>query len=236
MVLNFFGRGSGYADEHTSAYFTTDINEMVIIDCPTSTFEKLKKMDLSSYEDIYVLVTHTHGDHIGSLGRLVEYAYSTLKKRIFIVAPSKEVSEDLARLMQIQRKEQSWYHLLVADDLWECDWYITVYLTEHSPQLVGKCYGYHLLVGDIDVVYTGDTSTLEPFSHITDLLDEGNMEFYVDVSVHYDHIHLKLEDALEQLVALTNRGVKVYLMHLDDIEAAEEIIKDIPNIEVVPVV
>lgn len=30
MVLNFFGRGSGFADEHTSAYFSTENKEMVI--------------------------------------------------------------------------------------------------------------------------------------------------------------------------------------------------------------
>jgi len=235
MVLNFFGRGSGFADEHTSAYFTTESNEMVIIDCPASTFLKLKKMDLSSYENFYVLVTHTHGDHIGCLGLFVQYAYFTLKKRVFVVSPSQEVSEDIATLLRIEGNDPLWCHLLVADDLWECDWYAGIYLTEHSPQLAGKCYGYHLLVGDTVVVYTGDTSTLLPFLPTADLLDEGKMEYYVDVSVHYGQIHLKLEEALDQLKALTDKGVKVYLMHLDDVEAAEEIIKDIPNIQVVKV-
>ena len=44
MKLKFFGRGSGFADEHTSAYFTTENKEMVILDCPAVTFFKLKKL------------------------------------------------------------------------------------------------------------------------------------------------------------------------------------------------
>lgn len=46
-------------------------------------------------------------------------------------------------------------------------------------------------------------------------------------------IHLKLEDALEDFIGLNQRGVKVYLMHLDDAIAAEKIVAGYPDIEVV---
>ena len=46
-------------------------------------------------------------------------------------------------------------------------------------------------------------------------------------------IHLKLEDALDDFIALNNKGVKVYLMHLDDVTAAEKIVADYPDINVV---
>lgn len=233
MVLKFFGRGSGFADEHTSAYFTTENNEMVIIDCPASTFFKLKKMDLTSYEKIYVLITHTHGDHIGSLGLFVQYAYFTLKKLVVVVAPSEKVAKDIETVLRIEGNDSSWCEIVTGDNLWSETWYYGSILTKHSPQLEEKCYGYNLFVSDKEVIYTGDTSTLVPF--LDDFRCPGIGELYVDVSVHYGQIHLKLEDALEPLKSLTESGVKVYLMHLDDVEAAEEIIKDIPNIEVVKV-
>ena len=43
MKLKFLGRDSGFGDEHNSAFFTTKDNDLVIIDCPVSTFEKLKE-------------------------------------------------------------------------------------------------------------------------------------------------------------------------------------------------
>ena len=52
MYLQFLGRGSGFADDHTSAYFAidnsvTDKKDLFLLDCPSSTFVKVKNFDLS---------------------------------------------------------------------------------------------------------------------------------------------------------------------------------------------
>lgn len=229
MALKFLGRGSGFADEHTSAYFSTVSKEMVIIDCPVSTFQKVKHIDLSDYESFYVLVTHTHGDHVGGLGLFVQYAFFTLKKPVTIVAPSTAVADDISTILTIEGNELSWCKLVTVADVKEKEWFGDCVLTKHSPQLEGKCFGYHLLIDDTNVVYTGDTSTLEPF---VSYLNDGSI-LYVDTSVYYGMIHLKLEDALDDFISFTKRGIKVYLMHLDDVSAAEKIVADIPGIEVV---
>jgi len=232
MVLKFFGRGSGFADEHTSAYFTTN-KEMVIIDCPVSTFQKLKHIDLKDYEKFYILITHTHGDHIGGLGLFVQYAYFVLKKPVIVVAPSVDVANDIATVLKIEGNDSSWYKLVTVADVEKNKWFGHCVLTKHTPELENKCFGYHLIIGDTNVVYTGDTSTLEPF---LPFLTEWS-ELYVDTSVYYGRIHLKLEDALDDFIALTHqKAIKVYLMHLDDACAAEKIVADIPNIEVVTLI
>ena len=46
-------------------------------------------------------------------------------------------------------------------------------------------------------------------------------------------IHLKLEDALNDFISLVDKGIKIYLMHLDDVSTAEQIVSDYPNINVV---
>lgn len=229
MALKFFGRGSGFADEHTSAYFTTENKEMVIIDCAVSTFQKLKHINLTDYEKFYILVTHTHGDHVGGLGLFVQYAFFVLKKTVTIVAPSTEVAEDILTILTIEGNEPSWCELVTVAEVEEKEWFGDCVLTKHSPQLENKCYGYHLIVDTKNIVYTGDTSTIVPFQPY---LVEGSM-LYVDTSVYYGMIHLKLEDALDDFLELNRKGVKVYLMHLDDVEAAEKIVADYPDIEVV---
>lgn len=232
MALKFFGRGSGFADEHTSAYFSTGNKEMVIIDCPVSTFQKMKHIELTDIEKFYILVSHTHGDHVGGLGLFVQYAFFALKKPVTIVAPSKAVADDISTILTIEGNELSWCELVTFEDVTDKAWFGNCILTKHSPQLDGKCFGYRLIVDSTNVVYTGDTSTLEPFMQY---LTEGSV-LYVDTSVYYGMIHLKLEDALEDFLTLNKKDVKVYLMHLDDVTAAEKIVADYPGIEVVSTV
>ena len=43
-VLNFFGKGSAFADDNTCAYFVDD-NDMVLIDFSLEAFPKLRKLD-----------------------------------------------------------------------------------------------------------------------------------------------------------------------------------------------
>lgn len=240
MTLNFLGRGSGFADDHTSAYFTAH-NDMIIIDCPASTFFKLKKIDLTGYNDFYVLITHTHGDHIGALGLFAQYIFFTLKKKLTIIAPSYDVSKDISTVLNIEGCEPEWYNLITANEAEQharCGlWFMSCIATEHSPQLAGKCFGYYLHINGKDIIYTGDTSTLHPFRKFMVRTDKPEqMELYVDTSVDYGKIHLKLEESFPELLSYAKRGIKVYLMHIDDIKAAEEIVKDIQNIEVVTLV
>ena len=215
--LSFLGRGSAFTDEHNCAYFTAG-GSLVLLDCPMSAFTKVRKTDLLKYDHIYVLVTHTHGDHVGGIGMLIAYAFFTSGTPVTVVAPSEEVRKDLAYLFgNIEGCSDSWYTLITADKL-DAPWLEEAIPTTHTEELSGKCFGYSLKIDGARVIYTGDTNTLAPFIA---KLSAGDY-LYTEVSVHKTAVHLYSEDIREKVSELTEKGIRVFLMHMDDEEKIEK--------------
>ena len=222
-LLLFLGRGSAFAEEHNSAFFVED-NELILIDCPATSYQKVKKMNWEHYDNIYILVTHTHGDHSGGVGTMLQYVWfaSYMKKKVTIVAPSEEVKEDLLLLlMRIEGCEQVWFNIITADEL-DRKWFIAAVPTTHVKPLEGKCFGYHLNIHGNNVVYTGDTATLEPFKP---LLKNGSF-LYTEAAFCKSEVHLYLKDMLPEFIRLTDGGVHVYIMHLDVEDEIKRMISD----------
>ena len=87
MKLNFTGRGAMlYPQEgNTAAYFESD-NAFFLIDCGEDVAAKLIADEkLNRDKEYYLMVTHTHSDHIGSLGTLQQYLYWCCGKKLNIV-------------------------------------------------------------------------------------------------------------------------------------------------------
>ena len=92
MELIFLGRGAAFnpKEGNTSAYFIEG-RELFLIDCGESVFSKLMELDLLNEIDrVNLLITHTHSDHIGSLGSLVMYSFYVLQKPLNIILPNQE--------------------------------------------------------------------------------------------------------------------------------------------------
>ena len=210
-MLTFLGRGSAFTDEQNSSFFVEN-GDLVLIDCPMSSFEKLNDMNMTLFNHVYVLVTHTHGDHISGIGMLIDLLQFSVKTPITVVAPSKEVENDLRYLLSnLEGCADSWYTLTNADEL-EKEWFVCSIPTTHTEQLQGKCFGYCLTVEGKRVVYTGDTNTIEPFEKY---IEDGSYA-YIEMSAYRSPVHLYCIDMLDKIREYTSRGVHVYLMHMDD--------------------
>ena len=214
-MLAFAGRGSAFTDEHNAAFFIEN-KTLILLDCPMSAFQKYKLLNYEFINQIVILVTHTHGDHISGIGTMIHYAQFVLEIPVIVAAPSETVRRDLNILLhRLEGCNKKAYMLITAKELEE-SWLVDVIPTQHANQLSDKCFGYCLKIQDKNIVYTGDTRTLKPF---LPYLKKGDV-LYTEISYYQkpddeNAVHLSLEEIKPVLLELIQNGIKVYLMHLD---------------------
>ena len=93
--LGFLGIGSAFNTElgNTSAFLKKN-NSLLLIDCGGTVFHRLQELSLlEELENLYIVITHTHPDHVGSLGEVIFYSYYILKHKPNIFFPNKELIE-----------------------------------------------------------------------------------------------------------------------------------------------
>jgi ribonuclease BN (tRNA processing enzyme) len=113
MELTFLGRGAGFfpAEGSTSSYFL-DNGELFLIDPGESIFKTIldKKVLDPVTGGLNILITHTHSDHIGSLGSLVLYASVTKKFRTNIITDENMAfSQDINTVLRIYGIQERMY-------------------------------------------------------------------------------------------------------------------------------
>lgn len=220
MKLNFLGNGSGFSSTHTGAYFIYD-NDLIIIDCSMLNLHKILALNPTKFNNIYLLITHMHDDHVSGMGLFAQYLYYIYNKNTFtIISPSYELKHIIEKEFKIKGISENLYKLeTVGDNYYE--WLVDSILTSHVPELEGQCYGYDLIVDGVNVVYSGDTNTLDPYLNY---LISGS-EFYVDVSANYGNVHLKYDDVAKKLNELVYNNIDIYIMHIDNEKDIREKIK-----------
>lgn len=90
-------------------------------------------------------------------------------------------------------------------------------------QLEGRCFDWAFDIDGKRMVFTGDTSSLEPFMpYLTD-----GACLYTEASAYNSPVHLHIDKLKALMPELRDRNVRVFIMHLDDEETlrttAEEI-------------
>ena len=202
-TLTFLGNDSGFGEHNNSAYIE-DNNKLIIIDCGFTVFEQLKnKFDFNKYSNIEIIITHLHNDHAGSLSQIILYLWFIYNKKVTIYSKCERIRDYL----EITGTPKESYEIKNESEN------ITFIKTKHVQYL--DAYGFKLKVKDKNIIYTGDTNTLNPF--LPHIENEKIDELYVDVS-RFGGAHLKIDDIVEKLAKIKKSGTLVDLMHLDDNE------------------
>jgi ribonuclease BN (tRNA processing enzyme) len=220
-MLGFLGIGSAFNTElgNNCAYFVRE-RRLYLIDCGSTTFARLlAKGLLEGIEQIRVIVTHTHADHIGSLGDLVFYSYFNhppiIRKKIAIIAPGNLQMPELLKLMGVG---QEYYDYIELSGPGEVDDISIDYLqVPHVPSL--PCYAYVLKLDGRVIYYSGDSVELP--GSIQERFLNGEIDLLYQDTSSVDHpLHLSLQQ-LTELIPEYRRSA-VFCMHLDHRFVPEE--------------
>lgn len=207
IELHFLGRGAAFYPRfgNTNAYFTLG-RDLFFLDFGESAFEKaVCKLDLGAYEHIYVLLTHLHADHAGSLASLCSYTHCVLKREICIVHPQSSVAE----LLRLQGIAPQFYHYAPALPP-GCPLQAEAVEVRHAADM--RCYGWLLSADGETIYFSGDSSDISS-RVLKGLRDGGISRVYHDTAMHVSESHCHIS-ALEEKIPLEERG-RVWCMHLD---------------------
>jgi len=224
MELLFLGRGSAFNsyEGNTSAYFI-DKNELFLIDCGESIFERImEKQLLDNINCINIMITHTHSDHIGSIGSLIMYCYYVINKKVNIII-SKDClyKNDLIDLIRIFGCTKEMYRVIDEtqfDNKYKLFNNIRFLKTEHVSQI--PSYGILFDTENGLIYYSGDTKELNNISNIissTKTIDK----IYIDTTSTNitNNVHVYIGD-LNNLIPDYLKN-KIYCMHVNDKKCME---------------
>lgn len=218
MRLNFLGNGSAFYPLYgnTCAYFVNE-KELYLIDCGETAFSVLcRQVDLDKIEKVYVIITHLHADHVGSLGTLISYFYCLHGIRIRVIHPEKSIT----RLLELEGIGGDDYVYLDRLPENSADLKAEPIEVRHVTNM--KCFGYLLQKGDTCIYYSGDSAELP--ETVRESFLAGKIEaIYQDTSTHdSSHSNHCYYGKLEKAIPAEKRG-QVFCMHLDS--PCEEILR-----------
>lgn len=216
MNLNFIGIGGAFNTElGSNSSYIKENDKILFIDFGLDTFEKVVKHKLlEGIKEVYVLITHLHGDHVGGLPTFIQYCYFGFNIVVKIINNSEAFTNNLVSLLNITAVQSNNYELIDVAKI-PFSFEIKLRLTKHHPLL--ECYSIIFTTNNENILYTSDSNDIEYLKQ--KINDPAFTKIYTEVgetpSVHTDYKELKNLDK-----------TKLILMHIENMKLYEEVLKN----------
>lgn len=156
ITLHFLGLGGAFLPElgNTAACFQKG-QTLYLLDCGSTVFGELIRRDLlGRAQQIVVLLSHTHADHVGSLGTLISWCHHIKQIPVKVVHPSASV-QALLRLNGILDDR----YQMIAAPLYEDENIRAQFLPVPHTKAI-PAFGMLLNDAQETIYYSGDAGAL----------------------------------------------------------------------------
>lgn len=215
-MLTFLGSGSAFNTQlgNTSAFIKKK-DSLVLIDSGGTVFHRLQELQLlENLKKLYIIITHTHPDHVGSLGDIILYSYYTLGIKPTVFFQKKELIEKFLSCIGVSSNmyllDNSNVISIMDEDFGKVSIeFVPVLHVDTIP-----AYGFVMRQREGVFYYSGDANHID--DEILKRLSQGEFDqFYQDTcGLDYEgNAHMSLRKLGERIQPdLRN---KIYCMHLD---------------------
>ena len=182
--LTFLGRGSAYhlMEKDTAAYYCKN-KKMILLDCGETVFKTVIRTHLlEEVEDLYIVITHMHSDHVGSLAGLVGFYNWKFQRKAKVFFPEKD---NMVTFLQLQGMVEGQVYDLVKEDtlrIPDLGLEIIPHVTRHATNISCFSYLFHFEQGN-EIFYSGDSKIV--FDGVVPFLTKGGI-LYQDVCLSED--------------------------------------------------
>lgn len=237
--LKFLGRGSCFnvKEGNTAAYMEdpTGNGDLLLIDCGGTVFSKIIELGiLKNKKRIFIVITHTHADHIGSLADLIFYCVYAANIEVYLLGNNEYATNmnnisNMIEILKLNGIEHSMFKIfsprtdITIDPakIYNTFFSIDTCIPEDHRCYTSNSFGYLIYINCLDeyIYYSGDTANLGAMS----LKRVRNSDFiYYDCAIRtkspssdskYPHVNIfEIVDIFNHYNISTD---KLRLMHID---------------------
>jgi ribonuclease BN (tRNA processing enzyme) len=237
MILKTLGTGAALPSKKRSgpAHLIKIKDDLVLMDCGYGTLSQFMKIPEDYFDLNYILITHTHADHLTDLMALIQAIFvRTLKiggeeKRIeplVIIGPPgfKKAFYELKKILQPEKVgfEIQVYEMGDSRKNFK-HWTLESAITRHVE--FWKSVSYKITEENEAFVYSGDTGFCPEIINFTKDAKTLMLECTVSASWEFPKGHLNPQFVAE--IAELSGAKTLILTHLYDIDSPTEIKKEI---------
>ena len=215
MQIKFLGTGGAFDTDYRNSAALLEFRDIhILIDCGFTVFPTLVEKNLTQQVE-YILLTHLHNDHCGSLANLLLYKHIIEKSpRPIILYPSEQFRQQVYQFLQIQVKDPEKYVEFVPLEQVEGITPIDTY-GQHAEGM--QSYAY-IFDNDTRIVYSGDLGRPEGLFERLERLPEKRTCVFHDITFAADntgHTYYK------KLLPYIN-GISMFGYHCDPTKSPDD--------------
>lgn len=206
MNIKFLGTGGAFDFEKGNASAIVKIGgKNVLIDCGFSTLATLAEKNLAKNID-YILLTHLHADHFGSLPMLFGYIQHRLKQPVpKIIIPNATFQTEIDSILRIMRpdKQSEYVSITKFPELG--------YIETTNQHLEGmQSFAYYFTEDDHLIYYSGDIGNADVAANFLADRTESTIQVFHETSPRTDLPgHASYIEVQEKLTAY-----ELYVYHI----------------------